>query len=128
MGYMPVSNQTIKITQVAAEAIVDKLGADLIAIDLSEQVVLSDVFLMATGKNVAQLDAIADEVEQRLSQIGEKPAHREAGPEWILLDYCDLVVHIQSVESRGYYMLDRLWNDCPTIELDAARAAVIHGR
>ncbi len=128
MGYMPASNQTIKITQVAAEAIIDKLGTDLIAIDLTEQLVLSDVFLIATGQNVAQVDSIADEVERKLSQIGEKPVSREAGPEWILLDYCDLVVHIQSVESRRYYMLDRLWNDCPTIELDAVRAAVIHGR
>jgi len=125
---MPASNQTIKITQVAAEAIIDKLGTDLIAIDLTEQLVLSDVFLIATGQNVAQVDSIADEVERKLSLIGEKPRGREAGPEWILLDYCDLVVHIQSVESRRYYMLDRLWNDCPTIELDAVRAAVIHGR
>jgi len=125
---MPASNQTIKITQVAAEAIIDKLGTDLIAIDLTEQLVLSDVFLIATGQNVAQVDSIADEVERKLSQIGEKPARREAGPEWILLDYSDLVVHIQSVELRRYYMLDRLWNDCPTIELDAVKAAVIHGR
>ncbi len=128
MGYMPASNQTIKITQVAAEAIVDKLGTDLIAIDLTEQLVLSDVFLIATGQNVAQVDSIADEVERKLSLLGEKPIGREAGPEWILLDYCDLVVHIQSVESRRYYMLDRLWNDCPTIELDAVKAAVIYGR
>ncbi len=125
---MPASNQTIKITQVAAEAIVDKLGTDLIAIDLTEQLVLSDVFLIATGQNVAQVDSIADEVERKLSLLGEKPIGREAGPEWILLDYCDLVVHIQSVESRRYYMLDRLWNDCPTIELDAVKAAVIYGR
>ncbi len=128
MGYMPASNQTIKITQVAAEAIVDKLGTDLIAIDLTEQLVLSDVFLITTGQNVAQVDSIADEVERKLSLLGEKPIGREAGPEWILLDYCDLVVHIQSVESRRYYMLDRLWNDCPTIELDAVKAAVIYGR
>ncbi len=128
MGYMPASKQTIKITQVAAEAIIDKLGTDLIAIDLSDQLVLSDVFLIATGQNVAQVDSIADEVERKLSLIGEKPRGREAGPEWILLDYCDLVVHIQSVELRRYYLLDRLWNDCPTIELDAVRAAVIHGR
>ena len=64
------------------------------------------------------VDAIADEVEEKLRLIGEKPARREGTDEWVLLDYSDLVVHIQSSELRRYYMLDRLWNDCPTIPLD----------
>jgi ribosome-associated protein len=113
---------------VAAYAIIDKIGTDLIAIDLSEQLVLSEVFLIATGQNAAQVDSIADEVERKLIAIGEKPARREKGAEWILLDYSDLVVHIQSTELRKYYMLDRLWNDCPTIELDAVKDAAAHGR
>ena len=125
---MTISSKTREITQVAAHAIIDKIGTDLIAIDLSEQLVLSEVFLIATGQNAAQVDSIADEVERKLIAIGEKPARREKGAEWILLDYSDLVVHIQSTELRKYYMLDRLWNDSPTIELDAVKDAAAHGR
>lgn len=125
---MTISPRTLQITQVAASAVIEKIGTDLVAIDLSEQMVLSEVFLIATGLNVLQVDAIADEVERQLIAIGEKPARREKGAEWILLDYSDLVVHIQSPQLREYYMLDRLWNDCPTIELDAVKAAALHGR
>lgn len=125
---MTISARTLEITQAAAAAVVEKIGTDLIAIDLSDQLVLSEVFLIATGQNVAQVDAIADEVERKLIAIGEKPARREKGAEWILLDYSDLVVHIQSTELRKYYMLDRLWNDCPTIELDAVKAVAVNGR
>ena len=125
---MTISTRTREITQAAAVAVLEKLGTDLVAIDLSEQLVLSEVFLIATGHNVAQVDSIADEVERQLTAIGEKPARREKGAEWILLDYSDLVVHIQSTELRKYYMLDRLWNDCPKIELDAVKAATEHGR
>ena len=128
MGSMTISSKTNQITQAAAYAITEKIGTDLIAIDLSDQLVLSEVFLIATGQNSAQVDAIADEVERKLHAIGEKPARREKGAEWILLDYSDLVVHIQSTELRRYYMLDRLWNDCPNIELDAVKEAAAHGR
>ena len=125
---MTISPRTLEITQVAASAVIEKIGTDLIAIDLSEQMVLSEVFLIATGQNLLQVDAIADEVERQLIAIGEKPARREKGAEWILLDYSDLVVHIQSPQLRENYMLDRLWNDCPTIDLDAVKAAALHGR
>ena len=125
---MTISPRTLEITQVAASAVIEKIGTDLIALDLSEQMVLREVFLIATGQNLLQVDAIADEVERQLIAIGEKPARREKGAEWILLDYSDLVVHIQSPQLREYYMLDRLWNDCPTIELDAVKAAALHGR
>jgi ribosome-associated protein len=125
---MTISPRTLEITQVAASAVIEKIGTDLVAIDLSEQMVLSEVFLIATGQNLLQVDAIADEVERQLIAIGEKPARREKGAEWILLDYSDLVVHIQSPALREYYMLDRLWNDCPTIDLDAVKAAALHGR
>ena len=125
---MTISPRTLEITQVAASAVIEKIGTDLVAIDLSEQMVLSEVFLIATGQNLLQVDAIADEVERQLIAIGEKPARREKGAEWILLDYSDLVVHIQSPALREYYMLDRLWNDCPTIDLDAVKADALHGR
>ena len=125
---MPASEHVRKITQIAARAIAEKHGTEMVAIDLSDQLVLSEVFLIATGQNIPQVDAIADFVEEKLREVGEKPARREGGQEWILLDYSDLVVHVQSAELRKYYMLDRLWNDCPTIELEAVREAAINGR
>ena len=121
---MPASKSVIDLTQVAARAIAEKLGTDMIALDLSDQLVLSEVFLIATGGNVRQVDSIADFVEEKLREIGEKPARREGTEEWVLLDYSDLVVHIQSTTLRNYYMLDRLWNDCPRIELDIVREGV----
>jgi ribosome-associated protein len=121
---MPASKSVIDLTQIAARAIAEKLGTDMIALDLSDQMVLSEVFLIATGGNVRQVDSIADFVEEKLREIGEKPARREGTEEWVLLDYSDLVVHIQSTTLRNYYMLDRLWNDCPRLELDVLREEV----
>ena len=121
---MPASKSVIELTQVAARAIAEKLGTDMIALDLSDQLVLSEVFLIATGGNVRQVDSIADFVEEKLREIGEKPARREGTEEWVLLDYSDLVVHIQSTTLRNYYMLDRLWNDCPRLELDVVREVI----
>lgn len=120
---MPVRKSTIELTQRAAHAAIEKLGTDLVAIDLSGQMVLSEVFLLVSGQNERQIDAIADEIERQLSQVGEKPVRRESSEHWILLDYEDLVVHVQTEEVRQYYMLDRLWNDCPTLALDAVTQA-----
>jgi ribosome-associated protein len=112
----------VEHTQIAARAAIEKLGTDLVAIDLSEQMLLSEVFLLISGQNERQIDAIADEVEKQLSLEGEKPLRREGSEHWILLDYEDLVVHVQTEEVRSYYMLDRLWNDCPNIPLEAVKA------
>lgn len=116
---MAPRSSTLEHLEIATAAALDKLGKDLIAIDLTEQMVLSEVFLLVSGANERQIDAIGDEVELKLSAIGEKPLRREKSPHWILLDYEDLVVHIQTDEIRRYYMLERLWNDCPRIELKA---------
>jgi len=116
---MAPRSSTLEHLEIAAAAALDKLGKDLIAIDLTEQMVLSEVFLLVSGANERQIEAIGDEVELKLSAIGEKPLRREKSPHWILLDYEDLVVHIQTDEIRKYYMLERLWNDCPRIELKA---------
>jgi len=121
---MPASKSVIDLTQVAARAIAEKLGTDMIALERADQLVLSEVFLIATGGNVRQIDSIADFVEEKLREIGEKPARREGTEEWVLLDYSDLVVHIQSTTLRNYYMLDRLWNDCPRLKLDVVREEI----
>ena len=115
---MAVSSKTVELTKLAAQALADKLGEDISAIDLSEQLVLNQDFLIVTGNNEPKRDAMADEIQRKLREIGEKPARVEGTGQWIMLDYSDLVVHIQSKELRSYYMLDRLWNDCPKIELE----------
>ena len=120
---MPPRKSTLEHTQIAAAAAIEKLGSDLLAMDLSEQMLLSEVFLLISGGNERQIDAIADEVERQLSLLGEKPTRREISENWILLDYQDLVVHVQTQQARQYYSLDRLWNDCPSIKLDALTAA-----
>ena len=120
---MPPRKSTLEHTQIAAAAAIEKLGSDLLAMDLSEQMLLSEVFLLISGGNERQIDAIADEVERQLSLLGEKPTRRESSENWILLDYQDLVVHVQTQQARQYYSLDRLWNDCPSIKLDALVAA-----
>jgi len=115
---MAVGNRTLELTKIAAAALADKLGTEIVAIDLSEQLVLNQVFLLVTGNNEPQLQSLSDEVQRKLAEAGEKPARKEGSSSWILLDYTDLVVHIQSVELRNYYMLDRLWNDCTKIDLN----------
>jgi ribosome-associated protein len=117
MGYMAVGNRTLELTKIAAAALAEKLGSEIVAIDLSEQLVLNQVFLLVTGNNEPQLQALSEEVQMKLAQAGEKPVRKEGSGSWVLLDYTDLVVHIQSTELRNYYMLDRLWNDCPKIDL-----------
>jgi len=117
MGYMAVGNRTLELTKIAAAALAEKLGSEIVAIDLSGQLVLNQVFLLVTGNNEPQLQALSEEVQKKLAQAGEKPIRKEGSGSWVLLDYTDLVVHIQSTELRNYYMLDRLWNDCPKIDL-----------
>ena len=115
---MPASQPCVERTQIAARAAAEKFGTALVALDLSDQTVLSEVFLIITATNAKMIDSIADNVEEQLRLAGDKPLRREGTDEWVLLDYSDLVVHIQSSELRRYYMLDRLWNDCPKIELE----------
>mgnify|MGYP003342208688 FL=1 len=119
---MAASKKVIEMANVAGQAIADKLGVDIVAIDMTDQMVLSEVFLIATGANERQIDAIVDGVLEKLAALGEKPLRREGSGGWVLLDYSDLVVHIQSKELRHYYMLERLWNDCPRIELKVSEA------
>ncbi len=119
---MAASKEVIALTQKAAEVIAEKLGVDIVALDMTDQMLLSEVFLICTAQNERAVDAIADAVFDALALIGEKPIRKEGKGQWVLLDYSDLVVHIQSEELRSYYMLDRLWNDCPRIELNISEA------
>ena len=123
--YMALKPDTLALTAHAVAAAEDKLGKDIVALDLSNQGILADVFLIITGANDPQLEAISSEIQLQLQKLGEKPIHREGtggASQWILLDYGDLIVHIQHPEVRSYYALERLWGDCPKIDLPVARS------
>ena len=114
---MAPRKETLLLLELASEAALDKLAKNLVAVDLTEQMVLSEVFLIVSGQNERQIEAIADNIEMKLATQNERPVRKEKSSHWILLDYEDLVVHIQTEEIRNYYMLERLWNDCPRIEI-----------
>ena len=80
---------------------------------------LTDVFLIASGTNERQVGAIVDAVEEALLKLGAKALRREGKTQgrWVLIDFGDVVVHVQHAEDRVYYALERLWKDCPVIEL-----------
>jgi ribosome-associated protein len=88
-------------------------------LDVSDEVVITDIFMVASAPNERQVQAIVDSVEEQLRKIHDvKPTRREGerGGRWVLLDYSDVVVHVQHTEEREYYALDSLWKDCPAIE------------
>jgi ribosome-associated protein len=103
----------------AARAASDVKAQEIIALDVSEQLVLTDVFLIASGASERQVSAIVDAVEEALFKEGVKPIRREgkAQARWVLIDFGDVVVHVQHAEDRTYYALERLWKDCPAIDL-----------
>ena len=105
---------------VAARAAAAKLADDVVVIDVSGQLVITDCFVIASASNDRQVNAIVDEVEEKMRQAGYKPARREGTREgrWVLLDYVDIVVHIQHQDERNFYALDRLWRDCPVVPVD----------
>jgi ribosome-associated protein len=117
--------RAIELTEIAALAAADKLAQDIVAYDVSDQLAITDAFLLCSGANDRQVRAIIDEVELRLRQAGATLVRREGEREgrWVLLDYLDLVVHVQNKEERIYYALERIWKDCPTIPLPEAAAA-----
>jgi ribosome-associated protein len=125
---VPASERAVELSLVAAQAAADKLAHDILLLDVSEQLVITDVFLLASAPNDRQVRAVVDEIEERLRGIGAKPVRREGAEEgrWVLLDFADIVVHVQHEEERVYYALERLWKDCPVIPFvdeDRTRAA-----
>ena len=122
---MTATAQAIKIANIAASAAADKLAENLVAIDVTEPMPLTDIFLLASGRNERQVASIADEIEFKLLEAGVKYLRRE-GKEtgrWILLDFGDVVCHVMHEEDRMYYSLERLWKDCPVVKLDGVSAA-----
>ena len=118
---MTATDHAVGLIRTAALAAADKLATDLVAFDVSEQLAITDAFLLASGANDRQVKAIVEEVEDKLREHGAKPIRREGERDarWVLLDYGDIVVHVQHVEERQFYALERLWRDCPVIDLPA---------
>jgi ribosome-associated protein len=104
-----------------AEAASDKLADDIVALDVSDQLVITDVFVLASAPNDRQVRAIVDGIEERLLTLGAKPVRREGERDgrWVLLDFSEIVVHVQHTDERQFYSLERLWKDCPVIDLTA---------
>jgi ribosome-associated protein len=116
---LTATDHALQLTQAAAAAAADKLGTDLVAFDVSEQLAITDVFLVVTATNERQVGSIVDGIEEALRALDAKPARREGDREqrWVLLDYLDVVVHVQHDDERRLYALERLWHDCPRIPL-----------
>ena len=122
---MTATDRAVELVRIAAMAASDKLATDIIAYDVSEQLVITDAFLLCSAPNDRQVRAIVDEIEEKLARAGAKPVRTEGEREgrWILLDYIDIVVHVQHAEERVFYALERLWKDCPQIALPEAVTA-----
>lgn len=116
---MTATERATELAIIAARAASSVKAQEIIALDVSEQLVLTDVFLIASGASERQVKAIVDAVEEQLFKEGVKPIRREgkAQARWVLIDFGDVVVHVQHADDRTYYALERLWKDCPAIDL-----------
>jgi ribosome-associated protein len=133
---VPATERAHELALAAAQAAADKKADDIVILDVADQLVITDAFLLASAPNERQVLAIVDAIEESLLQLPEKakPVRREGerSGRWVLLDYVDIVVHVQHSEEREFYALDRLWKDCPTIpfvdrDLVSADAAELRG-
>jgi len=115
------TDRAVELIVIAARAASDKLASQIVAFDVSDQLAITDAFLIASASNDRQVKAIVDEVEDKLREAGAKPLRREGERDgrWVLIDYGDVVIHIQHEEERQFYALERLWRDCPSIKLPA---------
>ncbi|MCZ7460306.1 MULTISPECIES: ribosome silencing factor [Streptomyces] len=117
---MTATDRSLELINVAAQAAADKLAHDIIAYDVSDVLSITDAFLLASAPSDRQVKSIVDEIEEKLlKELGAKPVRREGDRDarWILLDYVDVVVHVQHSEERVFYALERLWKDCPELPL-----------
>ncbi|UFU01943.1 ribosome silencing factor [Ruania suaedae] len=121
---MPADDRSRHLAAVAARAATGIKAREIIALDVSEQLVLTDVFVVASGSTERQVRSIVEAVEEAMRAEGVKAVRKEGASEgrWVLLDFTDIIVHVQHEEDRVFYALERLWKDCPIVELpDDAR-------
>ena len=117
---MTATDSSITTARHAARAASEKLAEDIVALDVSERLALADVFLIASAPSERQVNAIVDGIEDELAKFDQKPVRREgrSGGRWVLLDYSNVVIHVQHEEDRIFYALERLWKDCPVVDLE----------
>ncbi|WP_448851294.1 ribosome silencing factor [Corynebacterium sp. 335C] len=117
---MTATDQARKLASIASIAADRMKGEDIQVLDVSGPLVITDVFVLISADNERLVSAIVDEVEDDLRDAGAKPVRREGVREgrWALLDYGTVVVHVFRHEEREYYGLDRLWKDCPVVEVE----------
>ncbi len=110
----------MELAREAAQAAEDKKGLDVLILDITQISTVADYFVLSTGNSSTQVKAIADHVEEKLTEAGIKPLRREGVREgrWILLDYGDVVVHVFQQEDRAYYNLERLWGDAQVVNYE----------
>ncbi len=117
---MPASETSIDLAKIAASAADDKLAATVSGLDVSGHLALTDVFVIVSAETERQVGSIVDEVQDQLRErAGVKPIRREGERDgrWVLIDFGDIVVHVQHDDEYQYYDLERLWRDCPEIDL-----------
>lgn len=116
---MSASERARELALTAAQAAADKKAQDIVVIDVADRMAITDAFVLASAPNERQVLAIVDAIEESLVGLPEKakPIRREGdrAGRWVLLDFNDIVVHVQHTEEREFYALDRLWKDCPVI-------------
>ena len=119
---MTATEHARQLTAIAAQAAADKFGKDIVAYDVSEQLAITDVFLVLTAGSDRQVGAVVDAVEEALHGEGVKRTRIEGDRErrWVLIDFLDIVVHVMQAEERTLYSLERLWGDCPRLDLGLA--------
>ena len=121
---MPATDQAKDLATVAAHAAADKLASTIVALDGSGQLPLTDIFVIVSAPTERQVAAIVDEVEEKVRLAGTKVKRTEGAREgrWVLLDFGDIVVHIQHEDDRQFYDLERLWRDCPQVDVGVVGA------
>jgi ribosome-associated protein len=114
------SKEALRIVQIAAQAASDKVAENLVALDVTKPMPLTDIFLIVSGRNERQVMAISDAIEDKLLETGIKLLRREgkSSGRWILLDFGFVIVHVMHEEDRMYYSLERIWSDCPVVPLE----------
>jgi ribosome-associated protein len=114
------TSRAIAQANIAAQAAADKLAENIVALDVTEPLPLTDIFFLASGRNERQVVSVSDEIEDKMLLAGYKLLRREGKSQgrWVLLDFGDLICHIMHEEDRMFYPIERLWKDCPVIKLD----------
>lgn len=115
------SDLAVAAARTAAAAIEDKKGLAVSLLDVSELIVVTEIFVIASGTSMRHVKTLIDDVEEALRPLDRKPFRRE-GKEygrWVLLDYGDVVVHVFDEETRDFYDLERLWANAPRVEFPA---------